>query len=572
MSDVLAFVAAGAVRGGVLLAAALLASLAMRRSSAAARHAVLSVGVLAQLVVAFAPAMTPNLPVPFPAPETVVVEKAVDHAGASAATIRTPGDRWNTVSESEERGSHSAPVLARLGVALWAGVAAAILLRYLLGHLRVGRLRSRARPAEGEFPRGILSAATRAVDLRRPPDVRLADIPMPVACGIVRPAVLLPCAAVGWSGKRLRMVLVHELAHVRRRDVAIQGLVQLACALFWFDPLLWWARARLRADAESAADDAVLRAGIPADRYVLELVRLLRETVPARWPVAVASIGRDLGPRAVRVLDPRIRRDEIRRRPLTVGVGLALAATLLLGAATPAARDLGAGQLLDGLASGCAWRPDGRHVDRWTEASGQPGWQVLWEGDGCEVEFLARPSPSLSGGILAPPTPGGRLAVRVRRGAAIDSVVLRRDDGGALHVTASAGLAGGTSLPTWLRALADEIALHTAFDASNRVETLLQVGGVPAVLAHAEGTQGGHAAGVYLAQLMASRRLADDELVRALRIAIGHVSSDVVMTELLRAVALRYPVGEPGRVREAFEDAAATLKARAAREAVRRLY
>ncbi|MFW6083839.1 MAG: hypothetical protein ACODAA_01355, partial [Gemmatimonadota bacterium] len=80
---------------------------------------------------------------------------------------------------------------------------------------------------------------------------------------------------------------------------------------------------------------------------------------------------------------------------------------------------------------------------------------------------------------------------------------------------------------------------------------------------------GDHAAGIYLAQLVTSRRLAEDEMIQALRIASGRVSNDAVMLELLRAIALRFPVGDRGPVGEAFEDAAATLEARAAREAAR---
>ena len=573
MNGVMGFVVAGAARGGILLAAALVIRLAMRRSSAAARHAVVSLGIVGQLLVFVVPAAMPRLVVPYPVSEAVEVERAVNHAGASALPVRAPGAGWNSsTEESDDSGTNSGTAFARLALLAWSGVGGAIWLRYLLGHLRVRRLRSRGRQAEEVLPHGVLDAAGHAAGLRLPVDVRLSEVPVPVACGIVRPAVLLPHTAVGWSPNRLRMVLVHEFAHVRRRDVCIQGLAQLACALFWFDPLVWWARSRLRADAEEAADDAVLRAGMRADHYVLELVRLMRETIRVPCPVATASIGRDLGSRVRRVLDPRPRRNEVRRRPLVAGAVLALAVTLLLGAVTPAVRGPGTDGTLDSIVTGCEWTPDGRHVNRWTEADGRPRWQVLWEGEGCEVELLADPSASLAGGILAPSAAGGRIVVRVRKNAGRDSVLLRRGEGGALDITASSGLAGDTPLVTWLRAFTDEVALHTAFDAPRKVDELLRVGGVPAVLSHAEAAQGDHAAAVYLTRLVASRRLSAGELVGTLRVAARNVSSDVAMTELLRAVASRYPVGDPGPIHAAFEDAAATLRAQAARDAVGRLY
>lgn len=81
---------------------------------------------------------------------------------------------------------------------------------------------------------------------------------IPVVWGIVRHRLLLPEVAKQWSKEQLRSVLLHELAHIKRRDLSLsQLLAQTACALHWFNPLVWLAAWRLHVERERACDDLV---------------------------------------------------------------------------------------------------------------------------------------------------------------------------------------------------------------------------------------------------------------------------------------------------------------------------
>ena len=98
---------------------------------------------------------------------------------------------------------------------------------------------------------------------------------MPMTWGIVRPTILLPKESEGWPAERLRAVLLHELAHVQRADCLTQLLGQIACILYWFNPLVWIAAHRMRVEQEGACDDTVLRNGLKASDYAEHLLQIV---------------------------------------------------------------------------------------------------------------------------------------------------------------------------------------------------------------------------------------------------------------------------------------------------------
>jgi beta-lactamase regulating signal transducer with metallopeptidase domain len=81
----------------------------------------------------------------------------------------------------------------------------------------------------------------------------------PALFGIIRPAILLPreLAASG-DAASLKLIFLHELAHLQRRDLWAQIIASLIIALHWFNPIVWWAGRRMRAEAEMAADARAL--------------------------------------------------------------------------------------------------------------------------------------------------------------------------------------------------------------------------------------------------------------------------------------------------------------------------
>lgn len=103
---------------------------------------------------------------------------------------------------------------------------------------------------------------------------------MAMTWGLIRPVVLLPRSVDAWSQERLQAVLLHELAHVRRRDFASQLLAEVLCALYWFNPIVWASARSMREDAEAAADDVVLDRGIRPTDYARELLAIAASLGP----------------------------------------------------------------------------------------------------------------------------------------------------------------------------------------------------------------------------------------------------------------------------------------------------
>jgi beta-lactamase regulating signal transducer with metallopeptidase domain len=121
--------------------------------------------------------------------------------------------------------------------------------------------------------------------------------------------------------------LLHELAHVKRGDLLAQNLAQLACALYWFNPLAWVAAHRLRIEREQACDDTVLSAGTKASDYanhILEIIRSLRiAKCPALAAVAMAQCSQ-IEHRLRAILNPRLcRRALTSKGEMLVGAAVA---------------------------------------------------------------------------------------------------------------------------------------------------------------------------------------------------------------------------------------------------------
>jgi hypothetical protein len=125
----------------------------------------------------------------------------------------------------------------------------------------------------------------------------------PAVFGLHHPSLLLPEGLIErLDDRELRLIVLHELLHIRRGDLLLHGLLVGIQAVHWFNPLVWLAFRRLRAERELVCDAAVLRRLNPGDQlaYGQTLIKLAQEY----------SRG-DFGPLLVPILN---RKTELKRR------------------------------------------------------------------------------------------------------------------------------------------------------------------------------------------------------------------------------------------------------------------
>src|SRR5262249_49571914 len=159
--------------------------------------------------------------------------------------------------------------------------------------------------------------------------------------GPLSPVIVLPASAQTWDGDRLRHVLLHEMAHILRRDLVGHSMARLACAVYWFHPVVWVAARRLRAESERACDDLVLDSGVrPSDyaQHLLDLVITLGNGTAA--PSAALPIVRpnEFEGRLTAILDRTIRHGTVGRARLGAFTGLLGVVILSIGAVVPVPR------------------------------------------------------------------------------------------------------------------------------------------------------------------------------------------------------------------------------------------
>lgn len=230
-------------------------------------------------------------------------------------------------------------------LSLWLGGALLSLLRPGLGLWGIARLSQASRPVLDAATSALAGECAAALGLARTPALRSAGAPVPMTWGWRRPVVLLPDAARDWTEGRLRAVLLHELAHVRRRDWLSHRMADAVCALYWFHPLVWLTARRLRAEGEIACDDLVLTSGVAAPDYARHLLDVARALSPAAIPqtaIAMARTARIEG-RLKMILDHTRPRRALTRRALLLVLGLSAAALVPLAVLRPGARAAASG-------------------------------------------------------------------------------------------------------------------------------------------------------------------------------------------------------------------------------------
>lgn len=335
----------------LLLLAALGASLLLQRASAGARHlvwvAIVGALLLLPAFVKWTPLKLAILP-PAAAPVASLTPKqSITPNGvantppgvqpnAASATLPSPA---GNAAASQERQPMSP---WRIAAIVWGVIAVAVSAWLAFGFVSVRRIVRRAQVLEDRlWTRPLYEIADRLGIDATPRLMRSDDVRMPFACGLVTPTIVLPADSEDWDLERRRAVLMHELAHIRRKDLLGHTIGRLACAVYWFHPLVWTAVRRMRIESERACDDLALTCGLRATTYAEHLLDIVTAVGKSRTPAVAIPMAhrREFEGRMLAILDPALRRGLGRAQSFALVMGLA-ALVLVVGAAVPAPRSM----------------------------------------------------------------------------------------------------------------------------------------------------------------------------------------------------------------------------------------
>lgn len=209
------------------------------------------------------PEIAPNTP-----PQTKILSTIPSAPPKQTATW---SDRWNTLSAGTLR--HSPQLLFMLWLAgvTW-GVA-----RWLFYWTRLRCLLAAATPADPELQ---AESQRVAAEYKLHPVPRLVVTQAscsPFVCGGLRPTVVLPASLLPHlEPGELRRILLHEQAHLKRRDLWWNWLPELCVVLYWFHPLVYWVRRQTYSETELACDRLAIKTGdLPPGDYADTLVRII---------------------------------------------------------------------------------------------------------------------------------------------------------------------------------------------------------------------------------------------------------------------------------------------------------
>jgi beta-lactamase regulating signal transducer with metallopeptidase domain len=271
----------------VVLAFAAGLCLVWRRASAATRHLIWFFGLMGLLLLPLLPFVLPTTPRPLwtvsgghvsgneialslqlgPAKPVLAVAEPVPAGQSPAAVPHAIGRRLFQ--------AHMSRNWLAIGFGVWALGALAMLLYPVVGRFQLLRMEANAEVLATSEWAALLNEASQMLNLRRRVVLLQSRASvMPLTWGWLRPKVLMPAEAEQWPAERRRIVLLHELAHVKRRDCLTQSLTRMVCALYWFNPLAWMAARQMRIERARACDDLVLNGGCKASDYAGHLVEI----------------------------------------------------------------------------------------------------------------------------------------------------------------------------------------------------------------------------------------------------------------------------------------------------------
>lgn len=583
-------------RSLALLLLAASALLLLRKTSASLRALVLTTALAGLLLV---PVLTQLLPawrvsvlpapaapiqqvsqVPEPAPSVLRDSPVIlpsEHAGI---------DRITSGPATPIETSKPFPWLA-FSLIAWGAGCVVLLLRLVLSHRTLARI-VEAPGVAGQAWLGLVNQVRGELGVGRAVAVKMTPaVSVPAVAGMFRPVLLLPPDADEWTEPVRRDVVRHELAHVVRWDGVSQLIGQLACALQWFNPVVWLTARHAAALRERACDDVVLRSGTRASDYAANLLNLAHQATGAELQPAALAMARPnrIRERVMSVLNPVARRERVSGRATMAVVLLAGSTMTAVAAVEPAARAAQSAESRIEVPTGSSGTrsTSTREEDRRTGASTMVAWgveptvvqdtsrlcrgdmdnsttSISDDGDGrkwtvklrgrnCSVDLRSEGKIEFNADFtdISSISRGGFFRLDVTTDGVRHQLELEPNGSGLDRVYKVDGAehAYDSEARAWFAGFLVELDRRTAIAVDIRLPRLLQQGGVTAVLNETALMPSDYARNQYYTRMMETTRLSVEDRRKVLEQGASLMESDYYASELIKAVIAQGRLQDP---------------------------
>ncbi len=308
-------------------------TLGLRSSSASMRYAVWALALAVIIALPIGMFAGPSLPVRIAKAPEIINNLSVPGPQQAVTTVANSAASTTTNTITSVNLSNEQKLLL-----VWFAGSLLLLARMIVARFSLARITRKAMPlTDSHWTSMLLRESARLSVEKRVRLFKSGRVSTPLAAGITSPFIVLPANSIEWTEGHREVVLRHELSHIGRGDAFICLLAGIACAIYWFNPLVWIAARRLRSEQEHACDDSVISLGTPATEYaahLLEVARSAREIGMSSFVSVAMARPSQLEGRLLAVLNNRSRAALTRTRSVGA-VATALALLSVISAVRP---------------------------------------------------------------------------------------------------------------------------------------------------------------------------------------------------------------------------------------------
>jgi bla regulator protein BlaR1 len=266
----------------------LLIKLFVRNKLGARWHYLIWMLVLLKLLIPFGPESKLSIYNLFNLTNESITSKSYDVMN-TISTATTNIARTTPIPYSNDSSSHESAssansrdkviYLSILGIFIWFIGAASVGIHIYKRNIRLNQNLKIGKRIEDEKLLACLKMCKKKLGIKRDVPIKeVYNLNTPALYGVLNPVLLIPVDLLNQCGiEQLKYAVLHELAHLKRRDIPMNFLLSALIVIHWFNPLIWYAFYKMRQDTEMACDELVLSHLEPSEQkgYGLTLIHLV---------------------------------------------------------------------------------------------------------------------------------------------------------------------------------------------------------------------------------------------------------------------------------------------------------